>query len=153
MTIQPATENDIDEIQRLVYESVGPYPHPDFDENGWRIFIAYNSRDSIQARISNASYLTLCFLQSGRIVGIITIQDGEKIDQLFVLPDSKNMGIARELWRVTREQYYPKSTKFWVKASTQAVPVYQSFGFQQEGGCQTSNGISFYRMTLEARRQ
>ncbi len=152
MTIRKATTNDVKEIQSLIQRAVKPESNADFDEEGIRQFIKPNELPAIKDRIINEEYLTLCFVQKERIVGIITIHNNEKIDQLFVDPSSRNYKVSKQLWHAAKEICAENGNngKYWVKSSTMAVPVYESFGFRLDGTLQKKNGITYYPMVLES---
>jgi len=40
------------------------------------------------------------------------------------------------------------ATRYWLKSSTMAVPLYESFAFKLTGPRQTNNGITFFPMEL-----
>lgn len=150
MHIRPAKISDAAAIQSLIIDSVKAHRHEDFDDQGWENFLIPNQLHSIQARLKNADYLTFCYLSGDRIVGILGIHKLEKIDQLFVLPLARKTGVATALWSHAKAACIKLGNKkgFWVKSSTLAVAVYESFGFTQTGNRETKNGISYYPMKL-----
>ena len=112
--------------------------------------MSLNQLISIESRLQSSDYLTFCYLLDGRILGILGIFKLEKIDQLFVLPKARKTGVAAALWLHAKDKCADKGNKkrFWVKSSTLAVPVYESFGFSKIGDRTTENGISYYPMEL-----
>ncbi len=146
MSIRIAQIVDAKEIQSVIVDSVRPHWCEDFNDQGWENFLAPNQLGSIPARLQDKAYLTVCYLAEGRIVGILGIYKLEKIDQLFVLPIARKMGVASALWSYAKEICIKQgnSKRFWVKSSTLAVPVYESFGFEKTGNRETENGISYY---------
>lgn len=123
----------------------------DIDEAGRNTFRLANQVEAVRRRLGNADYLTLCCIEDGRIVGEITVYGKEKIDQLYVHPRYRRMKVATRLWNAAREICDAAgSRQYWVKSSTLALPVYESFGFRIESGYQKENGIGFHRMTLPA---
>ncbi|TAJ92687.1 MAG: GNAT family N-acetyltransferase [Gammaproteobacteria bacterium] len=105
---------------------------------------------AIEERILSDDYLTLCYEEEGAIVGIITILRHEKIDQLFVHPLYRRIGIAKGLWDEARRicEAGGGLGSYWVKSSSLAVPLYESFGFTHAGGRRKKNGIVYYPMEL-----
>lgn len=83
------------------------------------------------------------------MLSIITIHECEKLDQLFVDPAYRNMKVSKQLWDVAKDLCLGKGNSFWVKSSTMAIPVYESFGFRLKGERQQKNGITYYPMVLE----
>ena len=150
MSIRRARTGDANCIRSLIFAAVTPHRYVDFDEQGWNTFAKPNEIQAIEMRISSKDYLTLCCEQDQTLVGIITIYQNEQIYQLFVHPDCRRMGIARELWLAARKLMEDgiSQKRYWVKSSTLAVPLYQSLGFKLTGDKQTEQGISYYPMEL-----
>lgn len=150
MSVRPAVRADAKEIRKVIYLAADPEHNPDFDSDGVAAFSTPNEIEAIKSRILDPAYLTLCCLRQERIVGVITMHDDEVIYQLFVVPEWQNKKIASQLWleakRICAQRGNPG--QYWVKSSTRAVPVYQSFGFQLQGERQNNNGIVFYQMRL-----
>lgn len=153
MTIRRATANDALEIQRVTFDSVPPGERHDFNAAGWKRFQAVNSLAAIRRRLGDSNHLTLCWIQDAAIMGFITIHDKRQLSELFVLPQARNMGVARSLWEHARTECLQLGNRgnFWVKSSTFAVEVYESFGFVRCGSKTASNGISYIPMTCVER--
>jgi len=153
MNIRKAKIQDTESIRTLIIKSVDPENNSDFDEQGVRLFYKPNELPAIQSRVKDPDYLTLCYVRDDRIVGIITMYQNEKLYQLFVDPDYTKMGIATKLWNAAKELCLKigNDNRFWVKSSTIAIPVYQSFGFKLTDGRQVQNGITYYPMVLDCR--
>ncbi len=151
MTIRSAILGDEIDIQSMIIRCVDPENNPDFNEEGAKNFVKPNELSAIAQRIQNDEYLTLCYIKECKIVGLIGMQHYEKIDQLFVDPSARKMNISGKLWNAAKEICFEMGSNghFWVKSSTMAVPVYQSFGFKLTSGQQRSNGIVFYSMVLD----
>ena len=152
--IREAKVGDEKEIQSFIFKAVDPDNNPDFSEEGAYNFAKPNQLSSIRKRIISPDYLTLCYFVQEKLVGLITMHLYQKLDQLFVDAELRNMKIAKNLWMKAKENCVEKNTekgnqhRFNVKSSTMAVPVYQSFGFNLDGSRQESNGIVFYPMSL-----
>lgn len=150
MSIRKARIEDTADIRALIIKAVEPESNSDFDEEGVKFFYKPNDFLSIKNRILNEDYLTLCFITDKKNSGIITIHANEKIDQLFVDPSYRNLKISKKLWEAAKGVCFEKGNRnvFWVKSSTVAIPVYESFGFQLDGERQQKNGIIYYPMVL-----
>jgi len=151
MNIKRAVVGDENRIQSFILKAVDPKNNPDFDEEGARNFVKPSELSVIRERIQNVDYLTLCCIHNEKIVGLITIYQNEKLDQLFVDASSRNKGISKSLWKEAKRICLDNGSdgKFWLKSSTMAIPVYESFGFKLVGDRQKSNGIAYYSMLLE----
>jgi GNAT superfamily N-acetyltransferase len=148
MSIRKAQVEDTAEIRYLIIKAVEPELNPDFDKEGVKLFYKPNDLSSIKSRILDKDYLTLCFIKDNRIAGIITVHANEKIHQLFVEPSYRNLKISKKLWEEAKSICFNKGNRngFWVKSSTVAVPIYESFGFRLDGERQKRNGIIYYPM-------
>ncbi|MDP6535831.1 MAG: GNAT family N-acetyltransferase [Gammaproteobacteria bacterium] len=94
--------------------------------------------------------MTLCYFDEEAIVGVIAIKELHKLDQLFVIPAKRRQGVALELWNAARSLCIERGNTgaFRVKSSSQAIPVYESFGFRVTGDRETRDGVSFTPMDL-----
>ncbi|WP_144394365.1 GNAT family N-acetyltransferase [Pleionea sediminis] len=151
MNIRKATIEDAKEIRALILTAVQPDSNPDFDKQGQLSFMGPNKLSAIEERINSNDYLTLCCIEKHMIVGIITIYSYNYVYHLFVLPNSRGQGVSRQLWMKAQGicEKMGNGGKYWVKSSTMAIPVYESFGFTHEGGRQIKGGIVYYPMVLE----
>jgi len=120
----------------------------DFNDEGWERFNNINTPDEFRKRLTDTAFSIFCCMESDRVQGFISIKDNEKIDQLFVLPEVQNRGIATQLWQAAKDRATQQGAtgNFWVRSSSIAVKVYQRFGFVAEGERETVNGISFQLM-------
>ena len=150
MTIRFAQPEDAEQIKSVIL-CAGETGREDFDETGWTRFIALTQIEPIRDRIQNSEYLTLCYFNEKVIVGLIAIHKLQTIDQLFVIPEKRRQGIALELWNTAKTICIERGNKApsRVKSSTQAVPVYESFGFRVTGPKETQDGVSFTSMEME----
>lgn len=150
MSIRKAQTCDVEALRSVIMQAVKPHRHVDFDEDGWDNFCKPNDIESIQKRIESKEYLTLCFLQENKIVGLIGIHNNEKINQLFVIPASSKQGVATKLWQAAKSicDANNGTGKYWVKSSTMAVSLYEAFGFHLVGELKKENGITYYPMEL-----
>jgi len=114
-------------------------------------FIKPNELSAIRKRILSKDYLTLCCVLNEKLVGLVTVYQNEKLDQLFVDVSSRKKGISRSLWQAAKRICLENGSngEFWVKSSTMAIPVYKSFGFKLVSDRKVSNGIVYYSMLLE----
>lgn len=148
MSIKKAKIEDVVNILDLIVRSAEPESNSDFNEEGIKYFYEINQISSIKSRILNEEYLTLCFHKNYKVIGILAIHKNIKIDQMFVDPSYRNIKISRQLWDVAKELCAGNGAKYWVKSSTMAIPVYESFGFQLNADRQQKNGIIHYPMIL-----
>jgi GNAT superfamily N-acetyltransferase len=152
MGIRKATINDAEGIRSLTLRAAEPESNTDFNKEGVKHFKKTLELKAIKDRILNKEYLMLCFIKEGKIVGMIAIYRREKLSQLFVDPNSRKLNIARQLWSAANEICIAQGSNgnYWVKSSTMAIPVYESFGFRLDSVQQNKDGIVYYSMLLES---
>jgi GNAT superfamily N-acetyltransferase len=152
MSIRKATINDAEGIQSLILSAAEPESNTDFTKEGITHFKATLELKAIESRIQNKEYLMLCFIMEHKIVGIIAIYKKEKLSQLFVDPGARKLNIARQLWSAANEICIADggNGNYWVKSSTMAIPVYESFGFRLDATQQNTDGIIYHSMLLDS---
>lgn len=150
MNIRPAIQEDAQAIANVAFEAVTPHKANDFNDEGWEHFVSISGTAATLRRLHSSDYLILCYTVDGELLGVITVYNNQKIDQLFVLPKARNQGIAQKLWfeakYICLKQGNPGN--FWVRSSQLAVPIYQKFGFYKVGEREVVKGISFQVMQL-----
>lgn len=153
MLIRRAVAEDAQAIHELIITAVSLHRQEDFDEQGWRRFLAPNTVAEISKRLDDSQYLCLVCMHNDKLAGIITMHNHERIYQLFVHPGIRNQGVARRLWQEAKFlcDRAGNSGFYTVKSSTMAVPVYQSFGFRLTDDRRVDNGIAYYPLELECR--
>ena len=151
MGISKATINDVEGIRSLILRAVEPESNEDFNSNGAKNFRETLKLNAIADRILNTEYLMLCIIKDEIVAGIIAMYKGEKLSQRFVDPNARKLNIAKQLWSAAHEVCTAQggNGNYWVKSSTMAVPVYESFGFCLEGDQKNQNGIVYYLMVLK----
>ena len=144
-----AKEQDAAEISALIVSSA-TNAIADFNDDAWQLFLQMNDEKGVLQRINDPSVLMYCVEKNAQLAGMICVRGWQKIELMFVLPESSNQGIARMLWQhvkmiCEKRGYY----SFWVRSSSNAIPVYQSFGFVTQGELSSSYGITYQLMELE----
>jgi GNAT superfamily N-acetyltransferase len=150
MKIEIATAEYSNQLSELVLSASEELRGIDFNEEGWNRFLSANTPRELDKRLCDSAFKVFCCVELGQILGFIAIKDHEKIDQLFVLPDARNRGVARLLWETAKQNALENGAfgKFWLRSSSVAMPVYQKFGFKPEGERQVFGGIRFQLMRL-----
>jgi GNAT superfamily N-acetyltransferase len=148
MSIRSATSLDAEIISNLVLCSSLSVKDQDFTDEGWALLERTNTIESVRKRFESDKYFALIFEVKGAPAGYIAIVNFEKIDHMFVLPNFRNLGISKNLWHNAQEicQENGNISYYWVRSSSYATPVYESFGFRLSGDQQVSNGITFQLM-------
>jgi len=148
--IRPASRFDAQAISDLVLKAATTNKSDDFDESGWQHFQNLNQPAVMAERLEDPERFTLCFLDGDSIVGIITIKNHQKLDQLFVAERVRGRGIAKQLWNTAKQQclQHGNPGNFWVRSSKMAIPIYERFGFIKQGERQALNGIAYQLLSL-----
>lgn len=149
MCIRQAGIEDADQIRAVILKA-GETGRCDFDEPAWSNFVNYADLALIGERLKDKKYFTLCYIFRDRVVGILTLKDLAKVDQLFVDPEMQRQGVASKLWEAAKSHSLKNGDidKFSVKSSTQAIPFYQRIGFKVVGGREIRDGVIFTPMEL-----
>ena len=150
MSVRKARLADASAISALVNKSA-VLVRDDLDDQGRKLVDSANTTAELSNRLVNPEYLIFCYEHEQNLIGMISMYQFEKIDQLFVDPAFFKRGIASQLW----ERAYCESNSeienayYWVRSSSMAVPVYEKFGFSKIGLTQTKNGISHQLLELK----
>jgi len=148
MLIRRANSSDSQVLSELVLASSLSVRASDFTDEGWRLLEKTNTVEAFKARFESANYFALICEVDAIAAGYFGVIDNEKIDHMFVLSEYRNKGIASSLWAEV-QTICSKSGKghyYWVRSSSYAEPVYESFGFRAVAERQQANGISFRLM-------
>ncbi len=147
MLIRNAGPEDAEAISKLVLDASSDVKAQDFTEEGWGLLERTNTVEAVRTRFEGDSYFALICEYEGEIAGYIAMVGYQKIDHLFVYARFRKLGVARTLWEKAQSACQSAgSYDYWVKSSSYAQPVYQSFGFTNKGAQQESSGISFRLM-------
>jgi len=148
LPIRYADRSDAETISKLVLEASETVRKSDFSNQGWEFLQQTNTLEVTQARFDNDAWFALIYEVDSTPVAYLAMLDYQKIDHLFVLADFRQRGIAGQLWKRAHDLcvQHGHGSWYWVRSSSIAVPVYESFGFKAVGQVQSSNGISFQPM-------
>jgi GNAT superfamily N-acetyltransferase len=151
MNIEFAKVENSKQLAEVVLAATEELRGIDFTEEGWNRFVTSNTLNEFEKKLGSSEFSVFCCIESNCILGFISLKNQEKIDQLFVIPEARNRGVASSLWQVAKKNAIENGAlgKFWVRSSSVAIPVYQKFGFMCEGNRQSFGGINFQVMRLE----
>lgn len=153
MTPRIVTRQDAAEISALVISSA-ENAKADFSDDSWQTFLQMNDQQAMLQRINDPQTLIYCVERNSKLAGMISMHDLQKIELMFVLSEFTKQGIARLLWQHVRKKCEDQGNHFfWARSSSNAIPVYQSFGFESRGAPSSSYGITFQLMELEIDKQ
>jgi predicted GNAT family N-acyltransferase len=145
MVFCPAKPEDAEKISALILsfrseltlESIGI---------GAEKFLASVSVESERSYIESDRYDYLIAEEGGDLAGFIAIRDQTHVFHMFVARHHQRCGLAKELWRRSREERAHSSGSgeaFTVNSSLIAEPVYKRFGFERVSDPIQEAGIEF----------
>ena len=150
MSVRKARLTDAAALSVLVNKSA-VLVRGDLDDQGRKLVDSASSSAEFSRRLIDPEYSIFCYEHEQDLIGIISMFQFEKIDQLFVDPGFFKRGIARQLWEQAHGECKSENENgyYWVRSSSMAVPVYQNFGFSKVGTTQIKNGISHQFLELK----
>jgi len=153
MPIRFATTSDAKVIAKLIIDASLSVKEQDFSARGWAYLESTITAKAVSEKIQSQSYIALIYESDAACVGYIAMQNFEKIDHMFVLPEHRHKGMAKKLWRKAQRVCAENgnASYYWVRSSSYALPVYKSFGFRASGDREEVNGISFEFMEKGSR--
>lgn len=143
MSIRAASNTDVPKISSLV-TSLAHYYLEGSDGTLPSWLEDTLTHEAFLARIADTDYLNLVFEVSGLIVGYISLKEPGHLYHFFVAEEFQGQGISRSLWEHVRKQ--SQCSRFSVRSSVYAVPVYTRFGFLESGPAGSKDGVSFQPM-------
>lgn len=102
--------------------------------------------EAVTERILSPDYVSFVCLAEQKIIGYISIKDRSHLFHLFVSAQHHGRGISRELWNTAKSA--TNATKYTLRSSIYAIPVYQRFGFELKGEALEKEGIQYQPMQL-----
>jgi predicted GNAT family N-acyltransferase len=150
MSVRKARLTDAIALSVLVHKSA-VLVRDDLDDQGRLLVDNANTSAEFSKRLLDPEYSIFCYEHEQSLLGMISMFQFEKVDQLFVHPGFFKRGIARQLWECAHQECgsETKNGHYWVRSSSMAVPVYLKFGFSKVGAIQTKNGISHQLLELK----
>lgn len=148
MEFRPATADDAPAISALIHANLA---HLTIDPAGAGAerFLAFVSPQAIRGYIESPTFRYRVAICENALAGAVAIRNGSHLYHLFVLPGRQRQGLGRQLWQHARQALFdPAATTLTVNSSANAVPVYESFGFQVSGARVEHHGVAFVPMRL-----
>ena len=84
--------------------------------------------------------------KAGQVVGVVELKAGQHLAMLFVAPELQGQGIGRALLRAVLPQV--RGPQMTVRASLNAVPAYEHYGFVLDGEVGQFNGLIYQPLVL-----
>lgn len=150
MQFETGSIADAQEISALILELSAPF-YVALDREGAEPFLASISVSAVRGymQASNFSYL-IARCPLGTLAGLIAMRDQTHLFHLFVAEPFQRKGLGRRLWEQAKARVNAQNAAsgFTVNASLNAVPVYESFGFEKQGRIRVAHGVTFQPMRL-----
>ena len=149
--IRPIEPADIEPVASLLSELASAHIIGEFERSAQEDFLAKNDANAIRGFIAGG-YRYHVAEMNGELVGFVGVRANTHLYHLFVATTLQGQGIGRMLWETAKHECVASGQGgvFTVNSSNAAVPIYERWGFRRAGPVQTSNGIVYNPMKLEA---
>ena len=148
MSTRLANMDDAKEISELV-RSLSHFYLKNKEEPIPNWFSDTTTVEAIAARLLSTNYLSFVYVIGEKVVGYISIKDDSHLFHLFVSTEHQGNGISRTLWNTAK--LATNASKYTLRSSIYAIPVYQRFGFEFSGEAAEREGIQYQPMHLIAK--
>ena len=143
MNIRKASKKDAEKISNLV-TSLSNYFLTTGQKELPRWFSDTLTKSEFENRLNNNEYLNFVYETQNNIIAYISISTTGHLYHLFVSEKYQRKGISRKLWSKILTEC--KLSKYTVRSSLYAVPIYKKFGFQESDKIGEKDGIEFQPM-------
>ena len=107
-------------------------------------FLQMIAVEAFVSRLQSPEFYHVVCEADSRLVGYISVKQRHQIYHLFVSDQYQHKGIARRLWSHVTERY--GTSRYVVRSSLYAIPMYKAFGFVETGEVQAKDSIRFQPM-------
>jgi ribosomal protein S18 acetylase RimI-like enzyme len=146
-SIRPARPADTVAIADLIRSASEASFLPDLSEVGrWR-FLSDHTSEAMASRLQSSEFRYDVAEEGGVLVGLVGVRSGTHLFSLYVAPNMQGRGLGRMLWNHVRDRSLTRpAAVFTVNSSTNAVPIYERFGFVATGATVDANGVLYVPM-------
>jgi GNAT superfamily N-acetyltransferase len=148
--IQPMQSGEEDKVIRLVRDTFDRQVAPGYTAEGRENFYRYADVTALLARES--THTILVEKGNGEMIGILEMRGNDHVSLLFVNPAWQHQGVATALFEEAMKislAHNPDLETISVHSTPNAVPFYQSLGFETVKPEQEKDGIRFTTMSLD----
>ena len=145
--IRPARPDDLAAISAICMAAFHEAVAPSLSAQGVATFTQVAAADAFAERLQGDNHI-LVAEQDGDIVGVIELKEGRHLAMLFVDPACQGQGIGHALLQAVLPQL--RAPAMSVRASLNAVPTYQRYGFVIDGEVGEFNGLVYQPLSLTA---
>ena len=145
--IRKAEIDDAKEIGDLIVVLSRKFITHEFSPEAEQYFLSSNAGKAVE-EFMNSGYSYFVALDPERVAGAIGIRDNSHIYHLFVDVPCQGMGLARQLWGEAMDECFNRGNigHFTVNSSSNAIGMYEKFGFVRTGPRLEKDGISYNPM-------
>ncbi len=145
--IRPARPDDLAAISAICMAAFHEAVAPSLSAQGVATFTQVAAADAFAERLQGDNHM-LVAEREDRIVGVIELKEGRHLAMLFVAPACQGQGIGHALLQAVLPQL--RTPAMSVRASLNAVPTYQRYGFVIDGEVGEFNGLVYQPLSLAA---
>jgi len=146
MNIRKAEVSDTSELVTLV-SSLSHFYLGDKSTSLPLWFLKTLEACEFEKRLSSTKYSNFVYLVKNKVIGYISITEENHLYHLFVNEAHQGRGISRKLWHYAISDR--TTSRYTVRSSINAIPIYKSFGFKESEASASKDGIDFQPMVLE----
>ena len=150
VTIRPATADDVPAMSELMRDQARRFAAPDCTASGLEMLLESLTEDSIRERMQG-EFRHWVAVDSGSLVGLITLRNPAHLYHLFVAEGRRGSGIGAMLWRHLLDELTDgtrQAVEITVRSTSFARRFYERMGFDATGTQVSENGVSSYPMSF-----
>lgn len=147
MIIREAERTDWVPAIKMIWSVFMQHEGREYSQEGVETFFEFLSSDRLHEMFLNGEYEMLLATKNDRIVGAITLRDGNLLSLLFVRDEVQRRGVGRALIQALCGKLQETGRRMLVvKAAPGAVGFYEKCGFTICGLLQETRGIQTIEM-------
>ncbi len=145
--IRPARPDDLPAISAICIAAFDAAVAPSLSAQGVQTFMQVAATGAFAERLQGDNHI-LVAERDGTLVGVVELKEGRHLAMLFVDPRCQGQGIGHALFRAVLPLL--RAPAMSVRASLNAVPTYQRYGFVIDGEAGEFNGLVYQPLSLAA---
>lgn len=148
MKIRPAKQDEWESAMALAWRTFLHFEASDYTPQGVDSFLDFISDTTLNRMFLMGNYRLFVAVEEEKIVGLISLREGNHISLLFVDEKYHRRGIGRALLNYAARYLYEEKGKIFctVNAAPYAVEFYKKIGFHAVKPEESKDGIRFTPM-------
>lgn len=146
--IRKAVKADWEDAMELAFRVFLKYEAMEYEPEGIRNFAEFVTDESLRKMFLAGRYLLFVAIENEKIIGMISLRNGNHISLLFVDEGYHRKGVGKALVKYLQE-YLLQNTeydKMTVFSSPYGIPFYHRIGFRDTGEETKREGIIYTPM-------